>query len=308
MSIAIDCTQCGERSFVNNRLAGRRVRCPRCDAFVTVPEAGTPEFAAAERLAERLADGDESGVIERDSFVGSGAYPRPPALGEFENEFGDQADGSLPAWEEAIVTPPPISGDRGFSDSLDAGVEPVVTFDSDPVFEGEGHHDLGEMPDLPPSMLPESDDDDERLVRKKRKEEEMDMTPMVDVTFLLLIFFMVTASFSLQKSLEMPRQQSDAPSTNVKEEVDQDVDLVTVQVDEYGSFLVLAPDWERETPGKQNLIGALKEALDGFGGGAVRLAIEVHEEAKLSALVDCMDAGAVCGFSEVQVTQVEGFE
>lgn len=308
MSIAIDCTQCGERSFVNNRLAGRRVRCPRCDAFVTVPEAGTPEFAAAERLAERLADGDESGVIERDSFVGSGAYPRPPAQGEFENEFGDQADGSLPAWEEAIVTPPPISGDRGFSDSLDAGVEPVVTFDSDPVFDAEDHRELGEMPDLPPSMLPESGDGDERLVRKKRKEEEMDMTPMVDVTFLLLIFFMVTASFSLQKSLEMPRQQSDAPSTNVKEEVDPDVDLVTVQVDEYGSFLVLAPDWERETPGKQNLIGALKEALDGFGGGAVRLAIEVHEEAKLSALVDCMDAGAVCGFSEVQVTQVEGFE
>lgn len=304
MSIAIDCTQCGERSFVNNRLAGRRVRCPHCDAFVTVPEAGSAEFAAAERLA----DGDESGVIERDSFVGSGAYPRPPAQGEFENDFGGQADASLPAWEEAIVTPPPISDDRGFADSRDAGVEPVVTFDSDPVFEGEGHHELGEMPDLPPSMLPESDDDDERLVRKKRKEEEMDMTPMVDVTFLLLIFFMVTASFSLQKSLEMPRQQSDAPSTNVKEEVDQDVDLVTVQVDEYGSFLVLAPDWERETPGKQNLIGALKEALDGFGGGAVRLAIEVHEEAKLSALVDCMDAGAVCGFSEVQVTQVEGFE
>lgn len=304
MSIAIDCTQCGERSFVNNRLAGRRVRCPHCDAFVTVPEAGSPEFAAAERLA----DGDESGVIERDSFVGSGAYSPPPAQGEFESDFGGQSDASLPAWEEAIVTAPPISDDRGFADSRDAGVEPVVTFDSDPVFDAEDHRELGEMPELPPSMLPESDDDDERLVRKKRKEEEMDMTPMVDVTFLLLIFFMVTASFSLQKSLEMPRQQSDAPSTNVKEEVDQDVDLVTVQVDEYGSFLVLAPDWERETPGKQNLIGALKEALDGFGGGAVRLAIEVHEEAKLSALVDCMDAGAVCGFSEVQVTQVEGFE
>lgn len=311
MSIAIACTQCGERSFVNNRLAGRRVRCPQCDAFVTVPQAGTPEFAEAERSA----DGDESGsdVIERDSFVGSGAYPRPPARGESEDDFGGQDfggqhDASLPAWQEAIVTPPPIVEDRGFSDLPDAGVEPVVTFDSDPVFDADDHRELGEMPELPPSMLPESGDDDERLVRKKRKEEEMDMTPMVDVTFLLLIFFMVTASFSLQKSLEMPRQQSDAPSTNVKEEVDQEVDLVTVQVDEYGSFLVLAPDWERETPGKQNLIGALKEALDGFGGGAVRLAIEVHEEAKLSALVDCMDAGAVCGFSEVQVTQVEGFD
>src|SRR5688572_20269137 len=32
------------------------------------------------------------------------------------------------------------------------------------------------------------------------QEAEMDMTPMVDVTFLLLIFFMVTASFTMQKS------------------------------------------------------------------------------------------------------------
>ncbi len=31
--------------------------------------------------------------------------------------------------------------------------------------------------------------------------EEMDLTPMVDVTFLLLIFFMITASFSLQKTI-----------------------------------------------------------------------------------------------------------
>jgi len=34
--------------------------------------------------------------------------------------------------------------------------------------------------------------------------EEMDLTPMVDVTFLLLIFFMITASFSIQKSLAVP--------------------------------------------------------------------------------------------------------
>ena len=38
--------------------------------------------------------------------------------------------------------------------------------------------------------------------KKDIPEDELDMTPMVDVTFLLLIFFMVTASFTLQKSLE----------------------------------------------------------------------------------------------------------
>lgn len=35
------------------------------------------------------------------------------------------------------------------------------------------------------------DDDDALLPRRKRDEEEMDITPMIDITFLLLIFFVV---------------------------------------------------------------------------------------------------------------------
>ena len=116
------------------------------------------------------------------------------------------------------------------------------------------HH----VPEHPPSSLLHDDEDEELPPRKQRDDGELDMTPMVDVTFLLLIFFMVTASFSLQKSIQMPRQQTDAPSTNVDQEV-EDLDVVEVQVDEFGSFLVMAPEWERETPGKQNLITALRD-------------------------------------------------
>jgi biopolymer transport protein ExbD len=133
------------------------------------------------------------------------------------------------------------------------------------------------------------------------------MTPMVDVTFLLLIFFMVTAAFSLQKSIEMPRQQTDAPSTSVVEEESEDLDMVEVQVDEFGSFLVMAAEWERETPGKQNLITALKEALAG-NTNAMRLVVKVHELAKLKSLVDAMDAGTIAGYAELEVTQVEEFD
>lgn len=53
----------------------------------------------------------------------------------------------------------------------------------------------------------DDDDDDEPdfAIRKAQTEfEEMDLTPMVDVTFLLLIFFMITASFSLQKVIPTP--------------------------------------------------------------------------------------------------------
>jgi len=152
-----------------------------------------------------------------------------------------------------------------------------------------------------------NDGDSSDVLRKPRREVEMDMTPMVDVTFLLLIFFMVTASFSLQKSIEMPRQQTDDPSGSANPEPPEDFAMIEIQVDRFGSFLVMAPNWERETPGKQNLVGALKEAIEG-NTMAMRLVIRVHEMARLQALVDAMDAGAIAGFSQLELTQVAAFD
>lgn len=269
LSIEVVCPQCGSSHRVNTRLAGRSVRCRECDATVVVPAAAAESAAAADigEVAPPADSGPDAGVAQA-----IGVAAAVPDRGEASDDLDD--------------TPP-------------------VVFASDPVFNAPGHHSPTDLPDLPPALLPESDDDD-LPARAKRKDDELDMTPMVDVTFLLLIFFMVTASFSLQKSIEMPRQQTDAPSSTVQEEV-EDPDMVMVQIDEYGSFLVLAPDWERETPGKQNLTAALREAIGG-GTGAVRLAIEVHEDTQLRYLVDCMDAGTICGYSEIQVTQVDGFD
>ena len=38
MSIDVVCIQCGTTNQVNERLAGRRVRCPQCDTVTPVPE------------------------------------------------------------------------------------------------------------------------------------------------------------------------------------------------------------------------------------------------------------------------------
>lgn len=61
--------------------------------------------------------------------------------------------------------------------------------------------------------------------------DELDLTPMVDVTFLLLIFFMITASFALQSTLGMPppEQAGDAAANPI---VEPDVPAETrVQID-----------------------------------------------------------------------------
>jgi biopolymer transport protein ExbD len=271
MSIQVTCQACGGQLNLNARMAGRRVRCQHCDAVIEVPESQPAQIAISADSAELSAD---DGVIRAEAVSDD-----------------DGGDGLVDAVEVEAFEP--SGSDR-------------VEFAHDPVFDSPQHHHGTEMPSLPPSLQAEDGEDDPPK-RVKRKEDELDMTPMVDVTFLLLIFFMVTASFSLQKSVAMPRQQSDLPSSAPIEEPEEEPDMVTVQIDEFGSFLVLASDWERETPGKQNLISALREALAPFSG-AVMLSIEIHEDAKLKYLVDCMDAGAICSFAEVKITQVDGFD
>jgi biopolymer transport protein ExbD len=250
MSIEVKCLQCGASHHVNDRLAGRRVRCPNCDTVVHVEELDMAAGAQSDDVVE----------VEVE-----------PVVMEVE-----------PVVAAATVTAPMES---------EATTRTSAAAESSP---------------RPPAYV-DDEEIDEVLPRGNRPEQELDMTPMVDVTFLLLIFFMVTAAFSLQKSIEMPRQQTDAPSTSVVEEESEDLDMVEVQVDEFGSFLVMAPDWERETPGKQNLITALKEAIAGNTNG-MRLVVKVHELAKLKSLVDAMDAGTLAGYAELEVTQVEEFD
>ncbi len=73
------------------------------------------------------------------------------------------------------------------------------------------------------------------LRRRKSEEDEMDLTPMVDVTFQLLIFFIFTASLSLQKAIDVPTpdpenkgaQQSPVPL----EELEQTSIIVEIEAD-----------------------------------------------------------------------------
>ncbi|WDQ19555.1 ExbD/TolR family protein [Rhodopirellula sp. P2] len=246
---------------MNERLGGRKIRCPGCDSPITIPEAPVAVEAEPVEVEPVEAEPVEVAAVEAESVA--------EAAMSVEDE--DMRIGS-----------PAHAAMRDELAAVSEGVEPAA-FNLD------------------------DDDDDALPPRKKRDDGELDMTPMVDVTFLLLIFFMVTASFSLQKSIQMPRQQSELPSTNNDPEETDEKDPVELEIDENGGFLVLAPEWEKETPGKQNLISALKEAV-GDNRDGMQLNIKVHENAKLQFLVDGMDAGTIAGFAALQVTEVDGFD
>ncbi len=156
--------------------------------------------------------------------------------------------------------------------------------------------------------LGDSESDKVTFSRSSSLDTEMDMTPMVDVTFLLLIFFMVTAAFSLQKSLQVPTPRPDEASTNVQQRDPQDdPDLVTVHVDQYSSFRVVTTEWDVEAPSDQELLIKLREARQGnsLGRKPSKLLVMANIEALHKKVVTAMDAGSDVGMEEIQLMMVE---
>jgi biopolymer transport protein ExbD len=194
------------------------------------------------------------------------------------------------------VTAPVAVGAVAGSESLPAWKDEPIQAQSAPRFIGAPEPASDEEP--PPPV---------QLGKKSRLSDgEMDMTPMVDVVFNLLIFFMVTCAFSLQKSIEVPKpQQTDQPSTTVLE-VEENPEYVTIMVDENGTFQVITPEWDRECPGEQDLLVQLREARQGGPAGpATKVLVKAHGDAKHERVVMALDSATAAEYEEVQLTVYE---
>ena len=170
---------------------------------------------------------------------------------------------------------------------------------------------LSEVPEVAEQ---EAVEDEEPLLTAKKfrpAEAEMDMTPMCDVTFQLLIFFMVTAAFAMQKSIEIPKPKQDAPSTVVvAKDPEEDPSFVTVYVDEFNTYRVVTPDWDVEAPSEQELLRKLREARNAGSGGVVptKLLVKAHGDSLHEKVVAALDAGTEVGMEQVQLMTIEESE
>ncbi len=119
-----------------------------------------------------------------------------------------------------------------------------------------------------------------RPKRPDTSEEIMDMTPMIDVVFQLLLFFMIISTFQLQKSIDVPQtneeqQAEEAPTLG---QLGRDMVVVTIGPDNSIEFLFFGPSG-RET-GRERV--DKEQLVDKFAQVAV-------EERKSSVLIDAVD-------------------
>ena len=137
-----------------------------------------------------------------------------------------------------------------------------------------------------------------------RSDDDLDMTPMVDVVFLLLIFFMVTASFTLQKSMEQPPSESDDPSTTVIDQPEDEDDYVEVIIDQTNTFYITSRDAEEvEAPTIRDMRAKVRNAKDDLN--AKRMIITAHTESEHGKVVAAWDAAMAALIERIEIRTTE---
>jgi len=144
-----------------------------------------------------------------------------------------------------------------------------------------------------------------RFTTKRESDEELDMTPMVDVTFLLLIFFMVTAAFTLQKSIEMPPPDQEESAERAMDREELEDDFIIIRIDKDNTLWVD----DREATGEPDLLAKLREArgstMLGGASGPGSLLVMADRECLHETVVMALDAGNAVGMDNVRLASVD---
>ena len=134
-----------------------------------------------------------------------------------------------------------------------------------------------------------------KLNLRVKAEPEVNLTSLIDVVLLLLIFFMVSTSFVKQSQISISLPQAD--SAAIVEEVPQQIDIM---ITETGTFLI----------NSRELINSraetIRNALQKVSGGNndLPLTISADANAKHQDVVTAMDVAGRLGFTQISIATV----
>jgi biopolymer transport protein ExbD len=124
---------------------------------------------------------------------------------------------------------------------------------------------------------------------KPRKEIELDITPLIDVVFLLLIFFMVSTTFEHDSELNitLPKASKEIPQAKP--------DAINVAIDSQSRIFIN----EKELLNSQ--ISTIKEALYDIASDLkdAPIIISADEETPYQVVIRTMDAARQLGLAKI---------
>ncbi|MEE4144457.1 MAG: biopolymer transporter ExbD [Halieaceae bacterium] len=131
--------------------------------------------------------------------------------------------------------------------------------------------------------------------RKHREEVGINLTPLIDVVFLLLIFFMVSTTFTreTQLSIDLPEAEGSARETSEQQ--------VEILIDESGNYRVNGQGLV------DNRMRTLQAAIYKISAGdtTMPMIITADADAAHQHVVRAMDAAGQMGFVHLSITTMQ---
>lgn len=132
-----------------------------------------------------------------------------------------------------------------------------------------------------------------KFVRPRRDPVEVNLTPLIDVVFLLLIFFMVSTTFETRQALELSLPESQS-------EVTMPSSPVTVSITADGSYRL----GDTRLASRQALHDALAEQAEAARQHG--LVVEADAHTAHADVVAALDQAAALGIQRVRIATRKG--
>lgn len=134
-----------------------------------------------------------------------------------------------------------------------------------------------------------------KLSSRPRTQPEVNLTSLIDVVFLLLIFFMVSTSFVKQSKISIR-----LPEAEATEIAEQPVEQIDIMITETGTFLVNGRELINNRP--QTIRNALQQVSD--GDTTLPMTISADANARHQFVVTAMDVAGRLGFTQINIATV----
>ena len=133
------------------------------------------------------------------------------------------------------------------------------------------------------------------LQSRSREEPEINLTSLIDVVLLLLVFFMVSTSFVREAEISLR-----LPEASVDERRVEEVDTLSITVTATGTYLVNDRPLVNATPEilRAAIIKLIGERRD------LPVIVRADAEAKHQAVVTAMDVAGRLGFVQINIATV----
>ncbi len=133
------------------------------------------------------------------------------------------------------------------------------------------------------------------LQARSREEPEINLTSLIDVVLLLLVFFMVSTSFvrEAEITLRLPEASADSPPQD-------DAQFLDITVTQTGSYLV------NSRPLVNSEAATLRKAIVKLVGDQRDMPVIIRADAQAThqAVVSALDVAGRLGFVEVSIATV----